>query len=58
MAHWVVTVAVEREIQIDATVDNINAAVRIANEKKIPEERIVKIRLNCYKKEKEGVILP
>ena len=46
MAHWIVTVAIEREIGIDATVDNINDAVTIANGKKSPEERIVKIRLS------------
>ena len=58
MTHWVVTVATEREIEIDAPVDDINSAVRVANEKKIPEERIVKIRLDRYKKEKEEIILP
>ena len=44
MTHWIVTVAIEREIEIES--DNINNAVRIANEKKLPEERIVKIRLS------------
>lgn len=41
---WQITFAKEREIEID--VDNINDAVNLANEKKLPEERIVKIRLN------------
>gem|GEM_PF-5970537 len=42
--RWIVTVTVERELEIQS--DNINDTIRIANEKKLPEERIVKIRLN------------
>ena len=57
MACWIITVAIEREIEIDM-VDNINVAVEIANQKKLPEERIVKIRLDRYKKEKEGITPP
>lgn len=41
--EWVITVAIERNIVVKS--DNINDAVRIANEKKSSEERIVKIRL-------------
>lgn len=40
---WAVVLAIEREVEIDAS--NINAVVDIANEKKSPEEHIVKIRL-------------
>lgn len=54
--HWVITVATEREIEIDA-VDNINIAVDIANEKKSPEEHIVRIRLNRYEKIKETEVV-
>ena len=56
MACWIVTVVTEREIEIQN--DNINDVVRTANEKKLPEERIVKIRLNRGKKEKEEITLP
>ena len=41
---WSVVLSVEREIDISA--ENINDAVRVANEKKSPEECIVKIRLD------------
>ena len=46
--EWIITVAAERNITV--MVENINDAVTEANEKKRPEERIVKISLNRYKK--------
>ena len=42
--EWVITVAIERNIIVKS--DNINDAVAIANERKLPEERIVSIRLS------------
>ena len=54
--EWIITVAIERDIIVKS--ENINDAVTEANEKKLPEERIVKIRLDRYKKEKEGISLP
>ena len=49
---WVVTVATERELEMQS--ENINDAVTIANENKLPEESIVRIRLKREKiKEKQ-----
>ena len=39
---WTILYAVEREVELDA--DNINDAVKIAEQEKRPRERIVGIR--------------